>query len=95
MSEEMKYLVKLEITNTVNDGKSIEYYIAPTEEDKNKWIEIKKKERHKWNNDTPGAMSIRYYDFCTWGMDSIQNITMSELNQLSFGEFAMLLKLVK
>lgn len=84
MGEEIKYLIKLEITNTVNDGKSIEYYIAPTEEDKN-----------KWNSDTPGAMSIRYYDFRTWSMDSLRNITMSELNEISFGEFAMLLKLVK
>lgn len=38
----MKQIVKLEITNTVNDNEIIDFVIFESEEEKNDWIKEKK-----------------------------------------------------
>ena len=55
--------IKLEITNSRNDNKSVEWFFCNTDEDKNRWIQEKNEEQEKWNYHTSGAMSTRYYYF--------------------------------
>lgn len=37
--------IKLEITNSRNDNKRIEWFFCDTDEEKNKWIQEKKRKR--------------------------------------------------
>lgn len=86
------YIVKLEITNNINDSKYIRWNYFETELERDKWVSEMKEEQHIWNYKTDGAVSFRDYDFYNYTKDNILNMDMSEFEGMTFGGFIGLVK---
>ncbi len=84
--------IKLEITNSRNDDKRVEWFFCDTEEEKNQWIDKKKKEKDKWNYHTEGAVSIRYYNFSEYLISNLMETDISELEGMTLMDFIGVIK---
>lgn len=89
--ENIKYIIKVEITNSVNDDMHIEWFFTKTEEEKTTLISEKKEEQNKWNHHTPGAMSWRYYSITEYSPKEILELDISELTGMKLRDFLSLL----
>ncbi len=87
-----KYAIKLEITNTINDDKTVHWYFCETEEEKKTWIDDHIQDKIRWNYHTSGAMSIRYYDFMEYDTNNILSLNLSELRDMTVLDFLNLVK---
>ncbi len=87
-----KQAIKLEISNSRNDNKSVEWFFCETKEEKNKWIDEKKKEEYNWNYNTYGAVSIRYYIFSEYLICDLMEKDISDLEGIKLKEFIELIK---
>lgn len=85
-------IVKLEITNSRNDDKRINWVFFETEEEKKQWIDEMKKEEDKWNFHTSGAVSMRYYYFNEYSISKLMEIDISELSGMKLKDFILLIK---
>ena len=84
--------IKLEITNSRNDNKHVEWFFCDTEEEKKKWIDEKKKEKDEWNYNTFGAPGIRYYDFNEYLISNLMETDISELEGMTLKDFIGVIK---
>lgn len=82
----MKYLVRLEITNSVNDNTSREWKFFDNEEERDVWIAQKKLEELQWSR-MPGVVSTRYYEFFPYNSENILNVDVSELAGMTLRDF--------
>lgn len=84
--------IKLEITNSRNDDKRIEWFFCDTDEEKNKWIQEKKEEENKWNYHTVGAVSMRFYSFNEYLISNLLDTDISELEGMTLRDFIGVIK---
>lgn len=84
--------IKLEITNSRNDNKSVEWFFCNTDEDKNRWIQEKNEEQEKWNYHTSGAMSTRYYYFNEYLIGDLLESDISELQGMKLKDIIAVIK---
>ena len=84
--------IRLEITNSRNDGKTIEWFFCDTEEEKNKWIQEKNEEKDKWNYHTIGGISIRYYSFYEYFISDLLELDISSLQGMTLKDFIGVIK---
>ena len=88
-----KIAIKLEISNSVNDHRSLEWFFCDTEEEKTAWIQARRKEESDWNFRTPGANSVRYYSFIEFSsMEKLLNCDMAEMEGMKLKDFLRLIK---
>ena len=87
-----EHAIKLEITNSRNDDKNVEWFFCNTEEEKRKWIDEKKEEEDKWNYNTPGAVSTRYYSFQEYLISNLMENRISELEGMILRDFVEIIK---
>lgn len=90
--EDFKWVIKLEITNSVNDNVETEWFFAKTEGEKTTWIIQKNDEQNQWNRFTPGAVSTRYYSMMEYTPTSILNIDISDLKGMKLKDFITIIK---
>ena len=84
--------IKLEITNSRNDDKRIEWFFCDTDEEKNKWIKEKKDEEDKWNYHTPVSISMRFYSFNEYLISNLLETDISELEGMTLRDFIGVIK---
>lgn len=84
--------IKLEVTNSRNDDKRIEWFFCDTDYEKNKWIEKHKKEQEEWNYNTVGAVSTRYYYFSEYLISSLLEMNISELEGMQLKDLVQIIK---
>ena len=84
--------IRLEITNSRNDGKTIEWFFCDTEEEKNKWIQEKNEEKDKWNYHTRGGISNRYYSFYEYLISDLLELDISNLEGMTLNDFIGVIK---
>jgi hypothetical protein len=84
--------IKLEITNSRNNDKHVEWFFCDTEEEKKQWIDKKKKEEDKWNYHTSGAVSMRYYNFNEYLISNLMETDISELEGMKLKDFIVVIK---
>lgn len=85
-------IIKLEIINSANDDKKVEWFFCNTSEEKHNWIREKRIEEDKWNYHTPGANSIRYYSFTEYLISNLLEEDISELKGLTLRDFVEIIK---
>lgn len=85
-------LVHLMIDNSRNDEVDYQCYFCETEEEADKWIKEKETERDKWNYDTPGAMSTRWYSFSKYNKETFASCIVEDLKGLKFSDLINILK---
>jgi len=88
-----KEIIKLEITNSRNDDKRIEWFFCDTEKEKKEWIDERKKEENKWNYHTQGAVSTRYYYFNEYKISELMERDVSEFQGMKLSDFIQLISL--
>ena len=86
-------VVKLEITNNINENIIIEWVLFATNEEKDKWIQEKRQEEHKWNYETSGVQSIRYYYFEEYSASTLLDFDISELKGMTLKDFIKIIKI--
>jgi hypothetical protein len=84
--------IKLEITNSRNDDKRVEWFFCDTEEEKKQWIDEKKKEEDEWNYHTVGAVSMRYYSFSVYSISNLMETDISKLEGMKLRDFIGVIK---
>ena len=82
--------IKLEISNTVNDNLSYEWFFPPNDEVRETWKNSRLKEQQNWNNDK-SVRSVRYYSFEEFTKDALLECDVTELKGLSLNQFIKLL----
>jgi hypothetical protein len=82
--------IQLEISNTVNDDLSYEWFFPPNDEVKETWKNSRKREEQAWNNDK-SVRSTRYYSFQEFTKDSLLECDVTQLKGLSLKQFIKLL----
>ena len=87
-----KQAIKLEVTNSRNDNKLVEWFFCDTEEEKKQWIKDKKKEEDNWNYHTVGVVSIRYYIFSEYLISNLMETDISELQGMKLRDFIEVIK---
>ena len=90
-----QHIVRLEITNSVNDSEINKWMFFNTIEERDIWETEMRKEEIDWNYHTSGAVSTRYYSFSYYTPETILEMSMSELDGLSLGDFLRLIKILK
>jgi len=73
-----KLIVRLEISNSVNDDVNINWYFANSKRDLEEWVKTREKEKKEWHK-TPGAVSIRYYDYSYYTKEELLNTNIEDL----------------
>jgi hypothetical protein len=84
--------IKLEITNSRNDSKGVQWFFCDTDEEKKEWINKKKKEEDKWNYHTPGAVSMRFYNFDEYLTSNLMEMDISELEGMKLKNLIEIIK---
>lgn len=85
-------VVKLEVTNSVNDDKDIEWFFYNSETIRDEWKKEKEEEQNKWNYHTQGAMSFRYYSFDDHMIDELLEFGMDYFEGMKLKDFLTLMK---
>jgi predicted adenine nucleotide alpha hydrolase (AANH) superfamily ATPase len=76
-----KLIVRLEVSNSVNDDISVRWYFAKSNIDLKNWVTEREKEKKKWHK-TVGAVSIRYYDYSYYNKEELLNTNVEDLKGL-------------
>ena len=87
-----KIAIKLEITNSSNSNQQIEWFFCETDQEKQEWIDEKEKGKYKWNYQTAGAISTRYYYFGEYEISDLMETDISELKGMKLKHFIELIK---
>jgi len=85
--------IKLEITNSSNHDSEFEWKFFSSEKDRTQWMEEKEAERAKWNYQTPGAISYRYYRFSEYSAEALIHTNLSELQGMKVLDLFKLLEM--
>lgn len=85
-------ILKITITNSVNDNAYSSYYVVKNEYEKQEKIEKHKAEVSDWNSPGPGKMSYREMDVET---TDVKNATLHDLLGLPLLEVAQILHAIK
>jgi hypothetical protein len=86
------FVVKLEVTNDVNDNRRVEWKFFDTIDERDAWVEIMKDEEYEWNNNTEGALSIRDYEFRYYDKENILRQELSDFAGMTIEAFFDVLK---
>ena len=76
-------IVRLEITNSRNDDTRVEWFFGESDEQAEEWVKEKRKEKDKWNYDTAGAISYRYYEFEHYNFDTFLDVDITHLQGIT------------
>lgn len=87
-----KYAIKLEVTNSVNDSRRIEWFFYNTEKEKEVWVAEKDEEADKWNYHTAGAMSTRFYNYNYYEIEKLLEYSIDELEGMKLKDVLEIIK---
>ena len=76
-----KLIVRLEVSNSVNDDVNISWHFADSKRDLEEWIKKREKEKNDWHKN-PGAVSMRYYDYSYYNKEELLNTNVEDLKGL-------------
>jgi hypothetical protein len=85
-------ILKITITNSVNDNAYSSYYVVKNEDEKQEKIAKHKAEVSDWNSPGPGKMSYRDMDV---EVTDVENATLSDLIGLPLMDVVLILDALK
>ena len=89
------HIVRIEITNNINDDVNIIWFIGNSEKKKNEFIDTHKEKIRIWNQDIPYAMSHRNISIDTYSPYEFFNLKFEDLKGLKIDDFLKVLKYEK